>query len=222
MSWKFEDWKVSKRENKWSVLNPETNDATRIHPLENVVFCAIKSERCFESWKIFILTASHSIIIESCVNRLKTDFSRLFLFLQSKHKLNLSECSLQFVTTCFLPPLQLSLHKIFSHYRTTIHITKINFLLYSLSNKKKLFMFCVSHFERKLFHFCWMKNYSIHRDSSFYTETGLLMHYGRVESGLSLAAGVVELWSFMHFLEFHFKFIHKSCKVSFKKRLNVN
>lgn len=139
MSWKFEDWKVSKRENKWSVLNPETNDATRIHPLENVVFCAIKSERCCESWKIFILTAIHSIIIESCVNRLKTDFCRLFLFWQSKHKLNLLECSLQFVTTCLLPPLQLSLHKIFSHYQTTIHITKINFLLYSLSNKKKNF-----------------------------------------------------------------------------------
>lgn len=59
-----------RRENKWSVLNPETNDATRIHPLENSVFCAIKSERCCESWKMFILTASHSIIIESCVNRL--------------------------------------------------------------------------------------------------------------------------------------------------------
>lgn len=38
-----------------------------------------------------------------------------------------------------------------------------------------------------------MKNYSIHRDSSFYTETGFLMHYDRVKSGYNVTGGVTDL-----------------------------
>lgn len=181
----LEVWRLKsfeEKENKWSVLNPATNDATRIHPLENSVFRAIKSELCCECSKIFLITNCKSFNYNWNYNLCQQSEKPAFSSLLASIRLQIQSSWVQLTTRPFFRRSAVCIEYFHitknynSHYEN-----KLSFVF--LIKQKKVFMFCVSHSKRKLFHFHWMKNYSIHRDSSFYTEIGFLMHYGRVKSG---------------------------------------
>lgn len=112
-------------------FEPGTNDATRLHPRAPLKVNAATNE----CRKVF-QTESHSIIIESWVNK---QVGRKFFLFEFQSKFNSLYAPAHNSSQLANLLLQLSLHKIFLHYPTTIHITKINFLLYSLSNTEKLF-----------------------------------------------------------------------------------